>query len=149
MKDLSQIPVVVDSVPKDRPRSGEKYQTPQGFTAIRDGIKTRLEDSVAAGERRALAGKPRWLRAPLPAGAGDLAGRARALGRSLGLGAVEDEAALLEDALAGRAGAQGDGDQGQDGGERAADREREGLREPHGPAPGCMAPLFRLAGLGN
>ncbi len=70
MKDLSQIPVVVEGVPKDRPRSGEKYQTPQGFTAIRDGIKTRLEDSVAAGERRALAGKPRWLRAPMPAGAG-------------------------------------------------------------------------------
>lgn len=70
MKDLSQIPVVVEGAPKERTRSGEKYVTPQGFTAIRDGIKTRLEDSVAAGERRATAGKPRWLRAPLPAGQG-------------------------------------------------------------------------------
>lgn len=70
MKDLSQIPVVVEGAPKEQARSGEKYTTPQGFTAIRDGIKTRLEDSVAAAERRALAGKPRWLRAPLPAGAG-------------------------------------------------------------------------------
>jgi lipoic acid synthetase len=70
VKDLSQIPVVVEGAPKERTRSGEKYTTPQGFTAIRDGIKTQLADSVAASESRAPAGKPRWLRAPLPAGAG-------------------------------------------------------------------------------
>jgi lipoic acid synthetase len=44
-------------------RSGEKYQTPQGFTAIKDGIK----QSVAA--QPFVAGrKPPWLRAPLAAG---------------------------------------------------------------------------------
>jgi len=46
-------------------RSGEKYQTPQGFTAIKDGIKPRGEP-----DRRGLLGKPRWLKAPLAAGAG-------------------------------------------------------------------------------
>lgn len=45
------------------PRSGEKYRTIQGFTAIRDGIK-----SQGGGERAALGGKPRWIRAPMPAG---------------------------------------------------------------------------------
>ena len=77
------------------------------------------DPSVAPAEvERAAEGDPRslialaraaWLQGQ-PAVAGELAGRARALGRSLGLGAVEDEAALLEDALAGRAGAQGDGE---------------------------------------
>ena len=47
-------------------RSGEKYLTPQGFTAIKDGIKARGEPDRSA----ACSGKPRWLRAPLPAGAG-------------------------------------------------------------------------------
>ncbi len=46
------------------PRSGEKYLTPQGFPAIRDGIKTNV-----AADRAGLAGKPRWLKAPLAAGA--------------------------------------------------------------------------------
>lgn len=50
------------------PASGEKYVTPQGFTAIRDGIK------AAAGARAAAiappARKPPWLRAPMPGGAG-------------------------------------------------------------------------------
>jgi len=45
-------------------RSGEKYVTPQGFTAIRDGIKRQ-----AAAEAPAPGPKPRWLRAPMPAGA--------------------------------------------------------------------------------
>jgi lipoic acid synthetase len=46
-------------------RSGEKYVTPQGFTAIRDGIK------AAAGASHAhLGGKPRWLKAPMAAGPG-------------------------------------------------------------------------------
>jgi lipoic acid synthetase len=42
-------------------RSGEKYTTPQGFTAIKDGIK-----QSAAGE--AALRKPTWLRAPLASG---------------------------------------------------------------------------------
>src|SRR5688572_8321392 len=41
-------------------RSGEKYTTAQGFTAIRDGQKPRGEEAIA------LTGKPRWLKA-LPA----------------------------------------------------------------------------------
>ncbi|MGE0030377.1 MAG: lipoyl synthase [Steroidobacteraceae bacterium] len=45
-------------------RSGEKYVTPQGFTAIRDGIKRQAADGAPAPGP-----KPRWLRAPMPAGA--------------------------------------------------------------------------------
>jgi lipoic acid synthetase len=44
-------------------RSGEKYRTDAGFTAIKNGIKTgRDEPPVMRG------GKPRWLRAKMPAG---------------------------------------------------------------------------------
>ena len=56
MADLKGIPVVIA-------RSGEKYLTPQGFTAIRDGIK-----ASADGEPFVAGAKPSWLRAPLPAG---------------------------------------------------------------------------------
>jgi len=45
-------------------RSGEKYRTPQGFSAIKDGIK-----SSAHAEPMVLGRKPQWLRAPMPAGA--------------------------------------------------------------------------------
>lgn len=61
VSDLKGIPVQVESRPA---RSGEKYVTPQGFTAIRDGIKRQ-----AAAEALAPGPKPRWLRAPMPAGA--------------------------------------------------------------------------------
>jgi lipoic acid synthetase len=51
-------------VERPRPNSGDKYVTPQGFTAIRDGIKRQAEaEPIAPGA------KPRWLRAPMPAGA--------------------------------------------------------------------------------
>lgn len=43
--------------------SGEKYRTEQGFTAIRDGIKRSATDAPLVVGR-----KPRWLRAPMPAG---------------------------------------------------------------------------------
>jgi lipoic acid synthetase len=46
-------------------RSGEKYRTPQGTSAIRDGIRARGE--VAPG---GLTGKPPWLRVPIAVGAG-------------------------------------------------------------------------------
>jgi lipoic acid synthetase len=62
MSDIRKIPVVRDL---SAVRSGEKYVTPQGFTAIRDGVKAR-----AGAERSPLAGKPAWLRARAPAGAG-------------------------------------------------------------------------------
>ena len=45
-------------------RSGNKYRTEQGFSAIKDGIKQTHEDT-APGIRR---GKPKWLRAPIPGG---------------------------------------------------------------------------------
>lgn len=60
MKELKDIPVV--SVP---PRSGEKYVTAQGTTAIKDGIKARQARSPLPGGR-----KPSWLRAPMPGGEG-------------------------------------------------------------------------------
>jgi lipoyl synthase len=46
-------------------RSGEKYLTPQGFTAIRDGIKARPGTEGPSGAR-----KPPWLRVKAPTGAG-------------------------------------------------------------------------------
>ena len=44
-------------------RSGDKYLTPQGFTAIRDGIKSR------PAAPSPTPGKPSWLRAPMASGA--------------------------------------------------------------------------------
>lgn len=62
MSRLKDIPVVGEP---DRARSGEKYVTPQGFTAIRDGIK-----GVAPLAREAFGRKPGWLRARAPTGGG-------------------------------------------------------------------------------
>jgi lipoyl synthase len=60
MPEFKNIPVTVSA-----PRSGEKYLTPQGHTAIKDGMRARGEP-----DRRGTTGKPRWLKAPLAAGAG-------------------------------------------------------------------------------
>lgn len=49
----------------DERKSGSKYVTAQGFAAIRDGIKASGAQTV-----RVPGGKPRWLKAPLAAGAG-------------------------------------------------------------------------------
>ena len=57
MADLKGIPVVVA-------KSGQKYVTPQGFTAIRDGVK-----ASAGATPLAVGRKPPWLRAPLASGA--------------------------------------------------------------------------------
>ena len=62
MTTLKNIPVVTEH---RAPRSGEKYVTPQGFTAIKDGQKPRIAESPSA-----RVGKPRWITAPLAAGAG-------------------------------------------------------------------------------
>ena len=59
--DLKGIPIQVERRPA---KSGEKFVTPQGFTAIRDGIK-----KSAGALPYAPGQKPRWLRAPLAAGA--------------------------------------------------------------------------------
>jgi lipoyl synthase len=61
METFKGIAVVTDGTV----RSGQKYMTPQGFTAIKDGIKAP-SDAVA----RSPGGKPLWLKAPLAAGAG-------------------------------------------------------------------------------
>ncbi len=45
-------------------RSGEKYVTPQGFTAIRDGIRARSPPQPSSPR------KPPWLRVRAPTGAG-------------------------------------------------------------------------------
>ncbi len=60
MATFKGIPIVP---PTERVRSGEKYRTPQGFTAIKDGVKAQAES-----DHRALGGKPRWLKAPLASG---------------------------------------------------------------------------------
>jgi len=62
MPDIKKIPVVRELT---QTRSGEKYVTSQGFTAIRDGVKARADV-----DRSRLSGKPAWLRARAPAGAG-------------------------------------------------------------------------------
>ncbi|HWZ64981.1 MAG TPA: lipoyl synthase [Steroidobacteraceae bacterium] len=63
MPELKGIPVVTTGAAP--PRSGEKYVTPQGFTAIRDGLKTRPAAPPASPSR-----KPPWLKARAPSGAG-------------------------------------------------------------------------------
>jgi lipoic acid synthetase len=72
MSTLKGIPVVIDVASGGSRagaakgvRSGQKYLTPQGFTAIKDGMKPPAEI-----DRRGLAGKPRWLKAPLAIGEG-------------------------------------------------------------------------------
>jgi lipoic acid synthetase len=64
MSNLKDIPVVAEP---SRPRSGEKYVTPQGFTAIRDGVKMGGGNVVQASE---VLRKPSWLRAKAPTGSG-------------------------------------------------------------------------------
>ncbi len=66
MSEFKGIPVVPAGT-KTVASSGEKYQTSQGFTAIRDGIKAAASATAPA---HALGRKPSWLRAPMPAGAG-------------------------------------------------------------------------------
>ncbi len=69
MTGIKGIPVVTEAA-----RSGEKYRTPQGFTAIKDGVRGRSAagaNAIAVAPSAAPAGaKPRWLKAPLAGGAG-------------------------------------------------------------------------------
>ena len=69
MPQLKGIPVVTADAAV--PRSGEKYVTPQGFTAIRDGVKALKANPPAAPSR-----KPPWLKARAPTGSGILGVRA-------------------------------------------------------------------------
>src|SRR5579885_3230720 len=73
MLELGRIPVVVEPreprseapAAEEHVSSGEKYVTPQGFTAIRDGIKARQREPAAPPAR-----KPAWLKVRAPSGAG-------------------------------------------------------------------------------
>jgi lipoic acid synthetase len=60
---LKGIPVVVDG--SAAVRSGQKYLTPQGFTAIKDGMKASGDAPARAPDR-----KPGWLKARAASGAG-------------------------------------------------------------------------------
>ena len=60
MAEFKGIPLVEHP---QRVRSGEKYITSQGFTAIKDGVKSN------AAAAAAVARKPPWLRASMPSGA--------------------------------------------------------------------------------
>jgi lipoyl synthase len=61
MSKFKGIPILEEQQPA---RSGDKYTTAQGFTAIKDGVKTRPAAPGAAPAPR----KPAWLRAPLATG---------------------------------------------------------------------------------
>ncbi len=77
MSELERIAIVEEPARTPRgpgeARSGEKYVTPQGFTAIRDGIKARGGEP---GARPVSLSKPPWLRVRVPTGAGFSAVRA-------------------------------------------------------------------------
>ncbi|HUG03596.1 MAG TPA: lipoyl synthase [Steroidobacteraceae bacterium] len=60
MSDFKSIPLAIERPPA---ASGAKYLTPQGFSAIKNGIKR-----VPLAEPLPTGAKPRWLRAPMPAG---------------------------------------------------------------------------------
>jgi len=92
MADLLGIPLVTEP---SRPRSGEKYVTPQGFTAVRDGIKApggvgRLPAQPPRAGTAAASRLPAWLRARAPTGSGFQA--VRALVREHRLATVCEEA---------------------------------------------------------
>jgi len=66
LKDITVVSEAAPPQPQGR-RSGEKYLTPHGFTAIRDGIKATAKGGWAPTPVRA---KPSWLRARAPSGVG-------------------------------------------------------------------------------
>jgi lipoic acid synthetase len=72
MPEFKGIPILEQA---RAPRSGEKYTTPQGFTAIKDGVKAAAATApwtagaAATPTARTAGRKPPWLRAPLAAGA--------------------------------------------------------------------------------
>lgn len=61
MAEFKGIPIQLATDPS--PRSGAKYRTPQGFSAIKDGIKASTQAAPMTPGR-----KPQWLRAAMPAG---------------------------------------------------------------------------------
>jgi lipoyl synthase len=75
---LQPMPTHSAPAPSTPPRSGDKYTTAQGFTAIKDGVKTGAASRAAAALGAAAPGVataprtaqrlPAWLRAPLASG---------------------------------------------------------------------------------
>src|SRR5229473_1083911 len=71
MSQFKGIPILQEQRPA---RSGDKYTTAQGFTAIKDGVKLKTARhgaaprAAAAGVAAPVLRKPAWLRAPLAAG---------------------------------------------------------------------------------
>src|SRR6202171_3492581 len=63
MSEFKGIPILQEQRPV---RSGDKYTTVQGFTAIKDGVKLKAA-TLGAAPVAALR-KPAWLRAPLASG---------------------------------------------------------------------------------
>jgi len=63
MSEFKGIPILDAARPI---RSGEKYLTPQGFAAIKDGVKGRVLPPPATSATAPR--KPAWLRAPLASG---------------------------------------------------------------------------------
>jgi lipoic acid synthetase len=75
MSKLKGIPVVSEAAGgvaavAGRVRSGQKYLTPQGFSAIKDGIKSGPGTDIPGADIQGPKAKPGWLRARLPAGEG-------------------------------------------------------------------------------
>jgi lipoyl synthase len=67
MSEFKGIPITPVQPPV---RSGEKYTTPQGFTAIKDGVKQPAVAEASVAPARTAQRLPAWLRAPLAAGTG-------------------------------------------------------------------------------
>jgi lipoic acid synthetase len=71
MSEFKGIPILQEQRPA---RSGDKYTTAQGFTAIKDGVKLKTArhgaapGAAAPGVAAPVLRKPPWLRAPLGAG---------------------------------------------------------------------------------
>jgi len=71
MSEFKGIPILQEQRPT---RSGDKYTTAHGFTAIKDGVKLKAARhgaaaaSAAPGVAAPVLRKPAWLRAPLGAG---------------------------------------------------------------------------------
>ncbi|HXA36556.1 MAG TPA: lipoyl synthase [Steroidobacteraceae bacterium] len=65
MSEFKGIPILQEQRPA---RSGDKYTTAQGFTAIKDGVKPQAARGTAPAAATPALRKPPWLRAPLAAG---------------------------------------------------------------------------------
>ncbi len=64
-KSFRGIPIVQSETVAEPAKSGQKYQTDVGFSAVKNGVKQRRDsEPMVRGD------KPRWLRAKMPSGSG-------------------------------------------------------------------------------